>query len=66
MSSTLVIFRKFPIVENSGVKNICDALQACRDIGPTAEKLERSRAYIYQQLGKHGMRPREREVVQGK
>jgi len=64
MSPTLVIFRNYPLLESSGVKNICDALQACRDIDPTAEKLERSRAYIYQQLGKHGMRPR--EVVQGK
>ena len=64
MSSTLVIFRNSPLLGNSGVKDICDALQACRDIAPTAVKLERSRGYIYQQLGKHGMRPR--EVVQGK
>ncbi len=64
MSPALVIFSNYPLLENSGVKNICDALQACRDIAPTAEQLERSRAYIYQQLGKQGMRPR--EVVQGK
>ena len=49
---------------NIGVKNICDALQVCRDITLAAEKLGCSRAYIYQQLGKRGMRPK--EVVQGK
>ncbi|MFC2122686.1 hypothetical protein ACFLRP_03270 [Bacteroidota bacterium] len=49
---------------NIGVKNICDALRVCRDITLAAEKLGCSRAYIYQQLGKRGMRPK--EVVQGK
>ncbi|MBA7682588.1 hypothetical protein ES703_90940 [subsurface metagenome] len=49
---------------NIGVKNICDALRACRDIALAAEKLGCSWAYIYQQLGKCGMRPK--EVVQGK
>jgi len=49
---------------NIGVNNICDALRAYRDVALAAEKLGCSRAYIYQQLGKYGMRPR--EVVQGK
>lgn len=44
---------------NIGVKNICDTLQACRDIALTAEKLGCSRAYIYRQLAKHGATPRE-------
>ena len=47
-----------------GVKNICDALRAYRDVALAAEKLGCSRAYIYQQLEKQGMSPR--EVVQGK
>jgi len=49
---------------NIGVKNICDALRAYRDVALAAEKLGCSRAYIYHQLGKRGMRPR--EGVQGK
>ena len=49
---------------NIGVKNIYDALRVCRDITLVAEKLGCGQAYIYQQLGKRGMRPR--EVVQGK
>ncbi len=64
MSSTLVIYRNFPFLGNNGVKNIYEVLQACCDIVLAAEKLGCSRAYIYQQLGKYGMRPR--EVVQGK
>ena len=43
---------------NIGVKNICDTLQDCGDIALTAEKLGCSRAYIYQELGKHGLKPR--------
>jgi len=49
---------------NISVKNIYDVLRVCRDITLAAEKLECSRDYIYQQLGKRGMRPK--EVVQGK
>jgi len=49
---------------NISVKNVCDTLRVCRDIALAAEKLGCSRAYIYQQLGKHGMKPR--EVMQGK
>jgi len=43
---------------NIPVKNICDTLQDCGDIALTAEKLGCSRAYIYQELGKHGLKPR--------
>jgi len=44
---------------NIGVKNICDTLQACRDIALAAEKLYCSRAYIYRELAKQGMKPKE-------
>ena len=44
---------------NIGVKNICDALEACGDIGLAAEQLGVSRGYIYSELAKHGMKPRE-------
>ncbi len=49
---------------NIGVKNVCDALRVCRNIPLAAEKLGCNRVYIYQQLGKRGMRSK--EIVQGK
>ena len=48
---------------NIGVKNICDALRMCCDIALAAEKLGCSRGYIYQQLAKQGIQPK--EVIQG-
>ena len=53
---------------NIGVKNICDALEACGDIGLAAEQLGVSRGYIYSELAKHGMKPREvvrRQILDG-
>ena len=41
------------------VKIVLDTLQDCRSITLAAEKLGCSRAYIYQELKKHGMNPRE-------
>ena len=41
------------------VKNICDTLRECCDVGLAAEKLGCSRGYIYQQLAKQGTKPRE-------
>ena len=49
---------------NIGVKNIYDTLKECRDITLTAEKLGCSRAYIYRELAKHAITPR--EVMQRK
>jgi len=43
---------------NIGVKNICDALRACRDISLAAEKLNCSRGYIYKVLVQHHMTPK--------
>ena len=62
--ATLPIRRSGRKKLNIDVNNICDALRAYRDVALAAEKLGCSRAYIYQQLGKRGMRPK--EVVQGK
>jgi len=44
---------------NIGVKNIYDTLKTCCDISLAAQKLCCSRAYIYTELKKHGMTPRE-------
>ena len=46
------------------VKIVLDTLQDCRSITLAAEKLRCSRAYIYLELKKHGMSPR--EVIEGK
>ena len=46
------------------VKNICDALTAYRDIALAASSLHCSRGYIYGELKKHGMTPK--EVIRGK
>ncbi len=49
---------------NISVNNICDALHTCGDISLAAEKLGCSRGYIYKQLAKHDITPR--EVIQRK
>ena len=46
------------------VKNICNALRTYRDIALAAKSLRCSRAYIYRELDKHGMTPK--EVIQKK
>jgi hypothetical protein len=46
------------------VKNICDALTAYRDIALAAKSLHCSRGYIYAELKKHGMTPK--EIIQEK
>ncbi|MBI2859864.1 MAG: hypothetical protein HYX90_12415 [Chloroflexi bacterium] len=45
------------------VKNISDALSACRAVSAASQKLGCSRGYIYQELKKHGKTPK--EVLQG-
>ena len=49
---------------NIPFKNISEALQACQNVEPAAQKLKCSVAYIYQELGKKGLKPR--DVISGK
>ena len=66
--------KKVPVPETGGglgrkplnidVKNICDTLKTCRDIALAARSLHCSRGYIYGELKKHGMTPK--EVIQEK
>lgn len=44
---------------NIAVINVCDALRLHRGVLPAAKKLGCSRAYVYQELGKHGLKPRD-------
>jgi hypothetical protein len=44
---------------NISVKNVCDTLRDCRDVPLAARKLGCSRAYIYAELKKLSMTPKE-------
>lgn len=46
------------------VINICDALQVCSSVAPAARKLKCSRGYIYKELAKYGITPK--DVINGR
>ncbi len=44
---------------NIPLKNVCEALQACHSVELAADKLGCSVGYIYQELGKKGLKPKD-------